>query len=101
MVTGILQTSHVDQWSLSLQVHSPKLPSFLLLSQKFRKTKPFKFRLHFREPDLSVYSGNLTGRYLALVSKLTHLIKTYVSRFFPQQDLPRSPDYSLNKPAFN
>jgi hypothetical protein len=32
--------------------------------------KAFKFRLHFREPDLSLDSGRLMGWYLAVVSKL-------------------------------
>jgi hypothetical protein len=37
----------------------------------FWDSKSFKFRLHFREPDLSLYSGKLTDWCLALVSKLS------------------------------
>ena len=36
----------------------------------FLRGQIFKDRLHFREPDLSLNSGKLTGWYIALVSKL-------------------------------
>jgi hypothetical protein len=62
-------------------------------------SKSFNFRLHFRDPDLSLNSDKPTGWYLALVSKLhpqqnlslalvLRLIpsKTRVSRLHPQQD---------------
>jgi hypothetical protein len=36
----------------------------------FLRGQIFKHTLHFREPDLSLNSGKLTGWYLTLVSKL-------------------------------
>jgi hypothetical protein len=52
--------------------------------------KASKFRLHFREPDLSLNSGKLTGWYPAFVSKLSpnsrqNLSPAPVSRLIPDK----------------
>jgi hypothetical protein len=61
-------------------------------SQSLSDAKSFKFRLHFREPDLSLNSDKLTGWNLSLVSKLPppppeqNPRLASVSRLHPQQD---------------